>query len=137
MKGRKVFVDTNILVYAHDKDSARKHDCAKEKVLELWHSPILPAISIQVLQELYVTLIRKDISSKVARKIVTDYLQWDIVENDSDLLLEGIKIREDYKLSFWDSLVVAAAIRAEAQILLTEDLSPNQRYRGVQIKNPF
>jgi predicted nucleic acid-binding protein len=64
---------------------------------------------------------------KIARQIVSDYLQWDVVENDSDLLIEAMNIGEDFGISLWDAHIVAAAVRVEADILLTEDLDPVQR----------
>ena len=59
MASSQIFVDTNILVYAHDRDAAGKHQAAKDRVASLWRLPVAPAISVQVLQELYVNLFRK------------------------------------------------------------------------------
>ena len=94
MKDKGVFVDTNILIYAHDLDAKEKHTLAKEKLIYLWKSELVPSISIQVLQEFYVNLIKKDISLKIARETITNYLEWNVIPNGEDLLLEGIRIKE-------------------------------------------
>ena len=81
MSGKGIFVDTNILVYAHDVDAGDKHLRARELVLKLWDEDHPPSISIQVLQELYVTLRKRGVSIKEAQATVGDYLEWDVVEN--------------------------------------------------------
>ncbi len=137
MNDKQVFVDTNILVYALDKQAGRKHQIAGEKILQLWDSTICPAISIQVLQELYVNLVKKGVSDASARKVVEDYLEWNVVVNDEDLLLDGMRIKERYKMSFWDSLIIAAAQSAGAAIIWSEDLQDGQMYDGVIVCNPL
>ncbi len=91
MLNKRIFVDTNILVYAHDRDAGDKHQAAKSNVAGLWNRPMTPAISVQVLQELYVNLIRKDVSVDDARQTITDYCAWHVVDNDAVLLMEGIR----------------------------------------------
>lgn len=137
MSDDQVFVDTNILVYAHDKDAGDKYLIAKEKVESLWNRPILPSISVQVLQEFYVNLIRKRVKSSDARETVMNYLEWDVVDNDRALLLEGIHLQEKLSISFWDALIIAAAKRAKARELWSEDLNPSRYYEGVVVVNPL
>jgi predicted nucleic acid-binding protein len=137
MASRQVFVDTNILVYAHDRDAADKHLRAKEKVAYLWRLPVSPAISVQVLQELYVNLVRKDVSSEEARQTVIDYGAWHVVDNDRDLLVEGIDLRDRWQCSFWDALILAAAKRAQAGVIWSEDFSTAQNYDGIVAVNPL
>ena len=137
MPSRGLFVDTNLLVYAHDRDAADKHDRAKALVAELWDRPLLPAISVQVLQELYVNLIRRKVSDSEARQTVEDYCVWHVVENDTALLLEGIEIRERLQSSFWDALILAAAKRAKAGTIWSEDFNTGQDYDGVVAVNPL
>lgn len=132
-----VFVDSNILVYAHDKDAGDKYRLAKETVRTLWHSPLLPSISVQVLQELYVNLIRKKVRIAEARDTVTDYLDWDVIDNDRALFLEGVRMKERWFISYWDALILAAAKRAKAIELWTEDLNTGQVYDGVVVVNPM
>jgi len=137
MLNKQVFVDTNILVYAHDRDAEDRHKRAKDLVADLWNRPLLPAISVQVLQELYVNLIRKNVSDDEARQTIADYRAWDVVDNDSALLMEAIDIRERLQSSFWDGLIVAAAKRAHAGTIWSEDFNTGQRYDGIVVANPL
>jgi len=137
MSDDQVFVDTNILVYAHDRDAGEKHRIAMEKVGALWHRALLPSTSVQVLQEFYVTLTRKKVRAPDAREVVTNYLEWDVIDNDRALLLEGMRIKERWLVSFWDALVLAAAKKAKARELWSEDLSAGQVYEGVVVVNPL
>jgi len=137
MKGESIFLDTNILVYAHDRDAGPKHLIARRRVQELWEGDHPPSLSVQVLQELYVNLIRKRVPEKAARETVADYLEWHVVDNDRDLLMAGIGEHQRWKLSFWDGLIVAAARRAGADVIWSEDLNPGQGFDGVVIENPL
>jgi len=137
MSDKHVFVDTNILVYAHDADAGKKHASAKERVRELWARQRPPSVSIQVLQELYVNLVRKGAGAKTAREIVGDYLQWDVVANDKALLVEAMRLAERYRVSLWDANVLVAAKRAGAKVVWSEDLSDGQEYEGVRVENPL
>jgi len=137
MASSQIFVDTNILVYAHDRDAADKHQVAKDRVAELWLLPISPAISVQVLQELYVNLIRKEISQAEARRTVVDYGAWHVVDNDQALLLEGIDLQTRWQSSFWDALILAAARRARAGVIWSEDFNTTQDYDGIVAVNPL
>jgi len=132
-----IFIDTNVLVYAHDIDAGDKHEEAKRLLTKLWQSTPLPWISIQVLQELLVTLRRKGISAIDARDTVEAYTNWRVVENDVALLKTGMKEMERWQLSFWDSLILAAARHARVLTILSEDLSNKQDYHGIRVENPF
>jgi len=137
MSDEQIFVDTNILVYAHDRDAKEKHRIASEKLKDLWSRELLPSISVQVLQEFYVTLVKRKVAIPVARDTVTNYLEWDVISNDRSLFLEGIELQERWKLSFWDALILTAAKRAKAAILWSEDLNPGQDFDGVLVVNPL
>jgi predicted nucleic acid-binding protein len=137
MRDEQVFVDTNILVYAYDRDAGLKHLKAKETIRNLWARSIPPAISVQVLQEFYVNLTRKGVEESHATALVEAYLRWTVVDNDKEVLLEGIRLRRRYKVSLWDALILAAAMRAGAAVLLTEDLTLGQRYEKVRVVNPL
>jgi predicted nucleic acid-binding protein len=135
----RVFVDTNILVYAHDLDAGEKNKAAKSIVAELWESRN-GIISTQVLQEFYVTLTRK-IQSPVkrasARQIIKNYLSWDLVVNDGLVILHASEIEEIHRISFWDAMIVAAAYSKNSDIIMTEDISDSQKIEGIRIVNPF
>jgi len=135
----KVFVDTNILVYAHDLDAGNKHDQAAEIVSQLWESRN-GVLSTQVLQELYVTLTRKvssTLSKLEARKLVQKYSHWHLVLNDPSIIIQASEIEESNNISFWDALIVSAAYSQNVPTILTEDLNHGQIIEGIFIRNPF
>ena len=139
MKEDNVFLDTNILVYAYDVSSGRKHDIAKNIVADLWNLRT-GVLSIQVLQEFFINVtkkIPKPLDIKTARDIIRDFLLWEVADNDGELMLAAIDVQMKYHFSFWDSLIIAAAIKSGASMLLTEDLNNGQIIDGVLIKNPF
>jgi len=139
MTGDKVFLDTNIIIYAYDASAGEKHHIAKKIFVELWDSG-LGVVSTQVLQEFFVTItqkIPKALDKRLAKDIVSDLLKWDVVVNDGESIIEAIEILLRYGYSFWDSLIIEAAMRSGASVLLTEDLSHGQIIHGVTIKNPF
>lgn len=139
MSGDKTFVDTNILVYSHDVDAEQKHQIAQNILLELWKNRN-GVLSVQVLQEFYVTMTRKvlhPIPPNSVRNIIRDYFSWHIEINDLNSILIASRIGEDYKISFWDALIVAAALKAKADKILTEDLQAGQIIEGIPIENPF
>jgi predicted nucleic acid-binding protein len=135
----RYFVDTNILMYAHDSAAGEKHLRARALVEQLWDSRS-GAVSTQVLQELAVNLRRKakqPLDAKATREVISDYLAWHVVVNGGDSILEALELEARYQLSFWDALVVHAAQVAGAEILYSEDLSDGQRYGTVRVKNPL
>lgn len=132
-----VFVDTNILVYAHDLDAGGKHERAKQLVAEMWRSEPFPWISVQVLQELLVTLRRKGVPTPEARETVKPYMRWRVVENDLKLLSAGMTEMERWQLSFWDGLILAAARSMGINTVYSEDLSDTHDYDGIRVENPF
>jgi predicted nucleic acid-binding protein len=135
----KFFVDTNILMYAHDIAAGDKHARAKALVEDLWLNRS-GVVSTQVLQELAVNLRRKAkqaLDAKATRDIVVDYLAWQVVVNGGDSILEALDLEARYQISFWYALVIQAAQAAGADVLYSEDLSDGQRYGSVKIKNPF
>lgn len=135
----RTFVDTNILVYAHDVDAGDKHAAALQAVSALWESRN-GVISSQVLQELYMTLTRKvpsPVTSATARRVIRNYLTWELVLNDGAIILHASEIEESHRLSFWDSLIVAAAYSKNCAVILTEDLNHGQTVDGIRVRNPF
>ena len=137
--GDRTFVDTNVLVYAHDAFEARKQPVARALLEELWASRS-GALSTQVLQEFYVVATRKfdpPMSRPAAREIVALYGTWPLVRTDLPLILAASQLEERHALSFWDALIVEAARRVGATRLVTEDLQGERRIGGVRIENPF
>ena len=135
----RYFVDTNILMYAHDTAAGEKHRRAKALVEELWETRA-GVVSTQVLQELAVNLRRKakkQLNAKATRDVVSDYLAWQVVVNSGESILEALDFETRHRVSFWDALVIQAAQVAGAEILYSEDLSDGQRYGTVRVKNPL
>ncbi len=134
----RTFVDSNVLIYAHDVDAKAKHTIAKKAIDELW-SQRNGVLSLQVLQEFYVNVTRKiavPLSKDVARRIVNSYSLW-CAEISPVELASAFRIEDEAKIGFWDALIVAAAVKAGATCILSEDLNAGQTIAGVRIENPF
>lgn len=135
----KRFVDTNILVYAHDRSAGVKHKRAQNLIERLWNSG-QGVLSTQVLQELCVNLRRKIQPPLVAdevRRLIQDYLSWEIVVNTTDSVIEALEIEQRHKLSFWDALIVHSALTSGATVLYSEDLAAGQTYGPIRVINPL
>lgn len=135
----KVFVDTNVLVYAYDRAAESKHVRARELVEELWNAG-RGTLSTQVLQEFYVNVrckARPPLSPEDARALVADYLAWDPIVDDGAAVLEAVDAAHRHRLSFWDALIVVAAVKSGASVLYSEDLNHGQMFESVQVLNPF
>lgn len=134
----KTFIDTNVLIYAHDVDAKRKHEAAKSVLHELWseHTGVL---SMQVLQEFYVNVTRKisrPISKESARLVVSSYTIW-CVDTTPAEISTAFRIEDESRIGFWDALIVASALRGGATRILSEDLNAGQTIAGIHIQNPF
>ena len=135
----KCFVDTNILVYAHDRSAGVKHLRARGLVEELWNSG-QGVLSTQVLQEFCVTLQRNSQTAlplSELRHILQDYLAWEVVVNGPESILEALAAQARYKISFWDALILHAAEKSGAPVLYSEDFASGQKYGAVTVVSPF
>jgi predicted nucleic acid-binding protein len=133
------FCDTNILVYAYDASAGSKRTQARGLLQTLWLSGD-GAVSVQVLQELFVTLTRKlssPLSPAEARIIVSDLARWRVVEPTRRDVLEAIDAASRWQLSFWDAMIVVAAQRAGAAVIWSVDLNDGQDFGGTEVRNPF
>ena len=134
-----VFVDTNILIYAHDADAGIKRERAVEKLRQLWETGG-GRLSVQVLQEFYVNVTRKlttRVARSTAREVVNTYSAWVREPITPETVLRATDIAELSQLSFWDALIVAAAEQAGADHLLSEDLNDGQAIAGIKVVNPL
>jgi predicted nucleic acid-binding protein len=134
----KVFVDTNILVYAHDAQEGYKQEAAKS-ILRKLSEQQSGVLSMQVLQEFYNTATRKlahSLPRSEARAIVEDFSYW-CVETTAAEISRAFQIEDKARIGFWDALIIAAAIRSGATRILSEDLNPGQTIAGIRIENPF
>lgn len=141
----KYFVDTNILIYAHDLSHAgdrtarTKHERARQLIESLWDSG-RGVLSTQVLQELCVNLRRKvarPLPPGEIRQLIQDYMSWEVVVNTSEAVIQALEIEVRYKTSFWDALILQAAEQSGASILYSEDLAAQQSYGTVRVVNPL
>lgn len=135
----KCFVDTNILVYAHERSAGVKQQRAKQLLIQLWNSG-KGVLSTQVLQELCINLRRKSshpLSTAELRLLIRNYSTWEVVTNTPASVLRALEIEMRYKISFWDALIVQAAEEAGASILYSEDLATVQFYGAIQVVNPL
>ncbi|MEA5446848.1 PIN domain-containing protein [Gammaproteobacteria bacterium AB-CW1] len=133
------FVDTNILVYAHDRDAGIRHEAAYRLMSRLWDSDT-GILSTQVLQEFYVTVTRKipsPVSPASARALIEPYTSWHVETAEPVDVLRASEIQERHRLSFWDALIVAVADKAGAKIIYSEDLNAGQQIEGMKIVNPL
>ncbi len=135
----KTFVDTNVLIYAHDVDAGRKHQIAQALLRTLW-ADRTGVLSTQVLQEFYVNVtrkIRKPLTKPEARSVVDTYALWCTDGISASDIAAAFQIEDQARLGFWDALIVAVAARSGATRLVSEDLNAGQSIAGVAIQNPF
>jgi predicted nucleic acid-binding protein len=134
----KTFIDTNVLIYAHDVDAKSKHATARNILRQLW-SERAGVLSMQVLQEFYVNVTRKipsPLPKEQARIVVSTYSIWCMETTPAELSV-AFRIEDESRIGFWDALVVASAAKSGATRLLSEDLNPGQNIAGLRIENPF
>ncbi|MFZ0585304.1 MAG: PIN domain-containing protein, partial [Candidatus Sulfotelmatobacter sp.] len=130
----KYFVETNILIYAHDRSAGVKHERARQVIEGLWMSG-QGVLSTQVLQELCANLRRKvalPLPVDEIRLLIRDYMSWEIVINTPEAVIQALEIEARYKTSFWDALILQAAEQSGATILYSEDLAAKQKYGTVE-----
>ena len=134
----KTFVDTNVLIYAHDADAAEKRELANGLLQELWQERT-GALSVQVLEEFYINVTRKlarPLTKASARQIVNVYAAWAVDITPMDVA-SAFRIEDEARVGFWDALIVACALKSGATKIASEDLNAGQRISGVRIVNPF
>jgi predicted nucleic acid-binding protein len=131
------FFDTNILIYADDKATPAKQKCALELVAEHRRTGT-GVVSLQVLQEYFVTVTRKlHVDARIARRKVELLAEFDVAAPELADILAAIDLHRLYGFSFWDALVVRAAKQAGCTVLLSEDMQEAREIDGIQIVNPF
>jgi predicted nucleic acid-binding protein len=133
------FLDTNILVYAYDRSAGQKHEIARQLMESCWENEN-GCLSIQVLQEFFVTVTRKlamPLDDQTARQIVADLAQWHLHAPKAGDLLQAIDLHQSHQLAFWDAQVIQSALSLGCKQVLSEDLNHSQMYGEVQVINPF
>ncbi|HEX4999470.1 MAG TPA: PIN domain-containing protein [Terriglobia bacterium] len=133
----KVFLDANVLIYAQDSGSPVKREKSRKLLADLVEAGD-GVISTQVLQEFYVAVTRKlHVEPLAAKAVLKTFSVFEIVQVSAALIQEAIDCSILNRLSFWDSLILAAASAAGCATLYSEDLNSGQSILGVRIQNPF
>jgi predicted nucleic acid-binding protein len=133
----RVFVDTNVLVYADDDAAPDKRDVARLRIVE-WMREGRMVVSTQVLQEYFVTVTRRlAVPAEIARAKVEIYAGTEVVRITPPTILDAIDLARLHPMSFWDALVVRCASEAACETLATEDLQPGRKYGRVHVVDPF
>ena len=135
----KVFVDTNILVYARDSSEKDKQVVAKQWMAYLWENHC-GRLSYQSCNEYYVVTTQRlvpGLSKEEARNDIRALKAWNPLSINQNVIENGWRIQDRYQFSWWDSLIVSAAQILECKYLLSEDLQHEQKIDGVMILNPF
>ena len=134
-----IFVDTNILLYSRDASEPQKQAIAAAKLAELWETRG-GRLSIQVLNEYFVSVTRKikpGLSPEEAWDDIEALSAWNPLPIDMAILTRAFAVQRRYQLSWWDSMIVAAAEAAGCTRILSEDLSHDASYLGITVENPF
>jgi predicted nucleic acid-binding protein len=135
----KFFIDTNVLVYANDRSESAKSAKAKKILIDGIEDETL-VVSTQVLSEFFATVTRKikvPLPKITAQKEIMLLRTIETIVIDFNLVVHAIEISITSNLSYWDSLIVAAAAKAKCSFLYSEDLNPGQIIEGVTVVNPF
>ncbi len=137
-EGRQ-FVDTNVFVYAYDRQNEAKQRLARELLKQLWENR-RGCVSIQVLQELYVTMTKKvavPLQPGVVAGIISDLSTWNCHKPDVNDILDAISVQQRYKTSFWDAMILNSARKMGCRVLWSENFNTGQVYEEVLVLNPF
>jgi predicted nucleic acid-binding protein len=131
------FVDTNVLIYAHDFSAGRKQATAADLLLRLADRNC-GALSIQVLSEFYSITTRKlRLSSRRADELIAGFAGWTIHGSGYSDLLQASRLHQEHGVSWWDALIVNSAMELGCTTLWTEDLQHGQQFGAVTVRNPF
>lgn len=136
---RPEFIDTNVLLYAYDITAGPRHAAARELVGRLGRERA-GVLSIQVLQEFYVTAVRKiatPISSAVARDRLRVLSRWPVHSPLAVDVVAAVEISDGSQISFSDAMVIRSAAAMDCPVLWSEDLNVGQAIAGVEVRNPF
>ena len=139
MSADRVFLDTNVLVYAYDASEPVKRARARRLLAEVEDA----VVSTQVLAELYVALtrvgggVKPPVAPADAEAAVTSLSELTVVVVDAPLVLAAVRRARRSRLSLWDAMIVEASLAANCDRLLTEDLQHGQRFGDLAVENPF
>jgi predicted nucleic acid-binding protein len=133
------FLDTNILVYAHDRSAGLRHQLARALLESLWESGN-GCVSIQVLQEYHVTVTRKvprPLSIQASAQVISGFRYWRVHTPQAEDVIAAIRLQQQVQSAFWDAMIVQSALQLGCSVLWSEDFNVGQRYGLTQVHNPF
>ncbi len=136
----RFFLDTNIFVYSFDRSSPAKAQRAAQLIREALTTQ-KGVISYQVVQEFFNVALRRFSqpmnAADAGQYLTTVFRPLLTVHSSQALYAEALQIHSQSGLSWYDSLIVSAAIQARCDLLLTEDIQHGQRFGSLQVMNPF
>jgi predicted nucleic acid-binding protein len=131
------FIDTKVLIYAHDGGAGAKYLKSVELVTRLFQDQT-GALSVQILAEFYAASIRKlGMKAEDAENVISDLGSWTIHRPGHADLIRASRLYRQHKLSWWDAMVVNSAVELGCRILWSEDLGHGRRYGTLVVQNPF
>lgn len=136
---RMTFVDTTVLVHAHDSTQRERRPIAQQVLANLWQTGT-GALSTQVLLDFYTVTtgtIGRPLQPAVARTTVARYSTWHIVDTNPELIVSAARLADEHAIAFRSALILVAALLCDASLLLTEELPHGQRYGSLTVRNPF
>ena len=134
---KRIFVDTNVLLYFVDPSDPIRQARASEWLQHLWASGT-GSISWQVLHEFYVNAVRKlNVPPPEARFLVDTFLVWRPVDSSPTLIHRAWHWVDSAQVSYWDALILAAAELAGCAVLLSEDFQTGRQFDEIQVIDPF
>jgi predicted nucleic acid-binding protein len=135
----RVFFDTNIFVYLFDRDAPDKQRISRNLLDEHGKESRI-VLSMQVLQEFYVTVTRKlalPLAPAEAEGATRGLSVFPVVQTDPQMIFRAIALSQEEQLSFWDALIIRAALEGDCSQLLSEDLQHGRRFESLTIENPY
>jgi predicted nucleic acid-binding protein len=135
----KFFIDSNVLVYAYDEHDTNKQNAAQSVLTESIKNSN-GTVSTQVMGEFFTIVTKKiplPLSADDAWEIVKTLTVLPVLHIDMAMVHRAIETHQQYRITYWDSLIIAAAERAGCTTVLTEDLQHGGAYHGIRVVNPF
>jgi predicted nucleic acid-binding protein len=134
---KKIFLDTNFLVYTVDRKEIVKFTQAR-KILDSFKRDFLGVISTQVLQEFAsVALSKLSQSEDVVLQELIFFENFEVVTTSPSLIRRGVELRKEFQLHFWDATILAAAEHADCDVLYSEDFPAGAVYGNLRVENPL
>ncbi len=131
------FVDTNILVYAHDGGAGAKHEASVSLLGRLFEERT-GALSVQVLSEFYAAATRNlGMTSAEAEAVLRDLAGWTLHRPGHADLLRAAELQRRFQISWWDALIVNSAQELDSAVLWSEDFTDGQKFGSLRVRNPF